>query len=491
LTAKNSLRLHNLLFDFISSLSIISQNHTGQCLNIDPSMSTCGMLRSPSEIPQLRHDLALALGFSEHQAETLAEPYLNYIENRHTGDGALDGFLRLFIKVVLHFQEETTATATEKATGTKSSPTINSVQAFIDHLCQYSDGDYFANTKESSNLRKELVTDTVLYILGVWVAMLSYFVQLPGGYRQIQRAYFLKSGNGKGKEFQQALDGRFPDLLNGSGLLPSPNDCQDAPFPMIANSQTTHSSFTYNQAQRMPFIGAAANCHSQYGNNGLNSTLPSITRAALLHTRIDDLESLSIKSSKLNAYNLSSLGGVRIHWTINFSRHMLLSRFAGRDVLEVFALPCILKGGAKSLRAAGVPRDLIHEVQESYSLLFNTTDVRHIHGQLVKAACLRWLCWCRACSFHRLREKELRSLRKSKNFPFGRRSLRSNAKSEYDPFLEELMRNLGPGDWCFELFPHLWDRIVALEEHLGNSKPWNFWVLLRDRRDTLQFWTFL
>lgn len=454
-------------------------------------MSNYSALINHSTIPQLRLNLALALGFSEHQAGTLAGPYLNYIENRHTGDGSLDEFLRLFIKVVLHFQEGTAASATEKAASTQSAPNANGVQAYIDYLCNSSNEYYFADTRENSALREELVTDTVLYILGVWVAMLSYFVQLPGGYRQIQLAYFLKSGTQLGNDFLQALNGTLSSLLKGSGLLPSPNDSQDTLFSMIAKSPTTYGASVHNQALRMPVGDAAASNYPQYTNSSSNNNFPSSTRAALLHTRIDDMESLSIKSSTLNAYNLSVLGGVRIHWTINFSRHMLLSRFAGRDVLEVFALPCILKGGVKSLCAAGVPQGLIHEVQESYSILFNAADRRPIHDRLVTAAGLRWLCWCRACSFHRLRERELSLLRKGKNFPIGRRSLGSNAKSEFDPVLEELMGNLGPDDWCFELFPHLWERIVALEEHLGNSKPWNFWVLLRDRRDTLQFWTFL
>jgi hypothetical protein len=67
----------------------------------------------------------------------------------------------------------------------------------------------------------------------------------------------------------------------------------------------------------------------------------------------------------------------------------------------------------------------------------------------------------------------------------------AQSRSEFDPLLLELMSNPEPENWDHELFVHLWPRIDALDEHLQGAKPWNFWVLFRDRRDTLQFWTFL
>jgi hypothetical protein len=53
-----------------------------------------------------------------------------------------------------------------------------------------------------------------------------------------------------------------------------------------------------------------------------------------------------------------------------------------------------------------------------------------------------------------------------------------------------LMSDYQPSDWVQDLFPCLWPRIVVLEEHLHMAKPWSIWILFRDRRDTLQFWTF-
>jgi len=430
-----------------------------------------------SIIPQLRRDLAGALGFTEYQATTLAEPYLNYIENRHTGDGSMEAFLRLFIQVLQHFQDnESEKDDSSRSSSTSANQSANGIQTFIDSVSKSATEPYFVHTTAGSTLRMELVTDTILYILGIWVAMLSYFVKLPAGYRQIELAYYMTKKANPSKGLESCFAENLPELLKGSGLLPSPRDGQGGLTSISVNSKTASTTDSVTQTDNF-----ASQCHV--------GDLPT-AGTQLFHTRIDSLESLSIRSSALNAYTLTFLGGLRIHWTINLSRHLLLSRFAGRDVLEVFALPCILQGGAKSLRAAGIPSGLIHEVQESYSILFNATGDRSTHNRLVKTACLRWLCWCRACSLHRLRNRELDALRRSKHFPVGRRPRRNPVKSEFDPLLEELMKTLDPEDWSYELFPHLWNRIVTLEEHLGNAKPWNFWVLLRDRRDTLQFWTF-
>jgi magnesium-transporting ATPase (P-type) len=46
-------------------------------------------------------------------------------------------------------------------------------------------------------------------------------------------------------------------------------------------------------------------------------------------------------------------------------------------------------------------------------------------------------------------------------------------------------------EWDQMTFPHLWTRILHLEHALQNAKPWSFWVLFRDRREKLPFWTFL
>lgn len=44
---------------------------------------------------------------------------------------------------------------------------------------------------------------------------------------------------------------------------------------------------------------------------------------------LDSLESLTVKSTRLNAYTLSVFGSVEISWTHNISRHLVLSKRDG------------------------------------------------------------------------------------------------------------------------------------------------------------------
>ena len=78
----------------------------------------------------------------------------------------------------------------------------------------------------------------------------------------------------------------------------------------------------------------------------------------------------------------------------------------------------------------------------------------------------------------------------SKHRTLGAKKAQRAHNSEYDPLLAKLMSSES-SDWTPDMFPHLRARIVILEEHLEEAKPWSVWVLFRDRRDTLQFWTFL
>ena len=45
--------------------------------------------------------------------------------------------------------------------------------------------------------------------------------------------------------------------------------------------------------------------------------------------------------------------------------------------------------------------------------------------------------------------------------------------------------------WSQTEYAQLWPRIMALDAHLWQTKPWSFSVLFRDRRNTIQYWTFL
>ncbi|KAF2190138.1 hypothetical protein K469DRAFT_560576 [Zopfia rhizophila CBS 207.26] len=197
-------------------------------------------------------------------------------------------------------------------------------------------------------------------------------------------------------------------------------------------------------------------------------------------------------ATRLNAFTLSVLAAVEISWTQNISRHMLLSQHGGRHVLEVFALPCVFNATFLPSDAVGISSDLAQEIQESYCILFNAWPETSLHAKLgLFLGLWRW-CWCWSCSAYRYRTNTIHKLKKTftPNSRNSKRALESAPKSEFDPLLVELMNNEHPSDWTYELFPCLWPRITMLEEHLQRAKPWSIWILFRDRRDTLQFWTF-
>ncbi|EAT82472.2 hypothetical protein SNOG_10137 [Parastagonospora nodorum SN15] len=195
-------------------------------------------------------------------------------------------------------------------------------------------------------------------------------------------------------------------------------------------------------------------------------------------------------ATRLNAYTLRVFGAVDIVWTHNLSRHMLLCKRNGQYVLEVFALPCALSATTLTSSAVGISAEYAQEITESYSMLFNAWPDTPRHATISSAFVARRFCWCWSCSAHRYRHQLISTYQKlsDKRTPGAKRSKNAHA-SEFDPLLVELMKN-EPSDWTPDLFPSLWPRIMILEEHLQSAKPWNIWILFRDRRDTLQFWTF-
>lgn len=220
-----------------------------------------------------------------------------------------------------------------------------------------------------------------------------------------------------------------------------------------------------------------------------------------LYAMLDDLgvqESLSISAKRLNAFTLNVLGEVDILWTPNVSRHLLLTNVGGRHILELFSLPCAF--GATTSPAVGIPCELQQEIEESYAILFNAWPEEPLHAKL-EAFIVRKLCWCLFCCAYRHRQRSVvrkvcwcwsccayrhrqRSIRKINN-------MSNPMQGDFDPTLENLMVKDPMNDWTPGSFPSLWPRVARLEEHLQSSRPWSLWVLFRDRRDTLQFWTFL
>lgn len=200
---------------------------------------------------------------------------------------------------------------------------------------------------------------------------------------------------------------------------------------------------------------------------------------------------MSIKAIHLNAFTFNALGACEIAWTHNISRHMLLSRHHGTSILEIFALPCVFGGTFLTSEAIGLSSEYIQEIQDSYSILFNAWPNLPLHARLRLG--LQQFCICWSCSAYRYRQKVISKLRKdcAQSSRKSRNGRKVPHHSEFDPQLVTLMNSTDTADWTYEFFPSLWPRIVALEEHLLEAKPWNIWILFRDRRDTLQFYTFL
>ncbi|KAH7176756.1 hypothetical protein EDB81DRAFT_850589 [Dactylonectria macrodidyma] len=369
----------------------------------------------------LRLTLASALGLSDNVA---AKPHLQYIESSWPGRGELHDFLRLFIDVVDHFR------------GPKPP-----IQQYIDRLVSSHEHSYFSDTIPGSSLRTTRVTEAVLIILGTWMLMQPYFILTRHDQRRVVFAYCAKQGReySEAEAFAQPL----PKLLSQSGLLPNAYELNESGLNSVQNS----------------------------------SVAEIITEPFGLHDSMGLLESLSLSPKRLNAVLLSRLGGVRVTWTTNISRHLLLSKHGERTYLELFALPCALQGDAGSvLSAMGISMDLIDEIECSYATLFNPSRPSNFHKRLTKLKGFCHWCWCLHCASYRLRRQLLGTLKLS--------------HLNYDPTLETLMER-DAAEWDQTEFKQLWPRISTLYSHMQQTKPWSFWVLFRDSRDTVQYWTFL
>jgi hypothetical protein len=441
-----------------------------------------------SHLPDpLRVELAHALGFVEYPTTTSPdpEPYLNYIVNRCVGRSTLEEYLKLVIHVIEQF----------KVDGSDQSRPPQTIQSLIEDLTNGHNG-CFCDTQAGSLARRDVVEDTVMYVLGIWTLLVSSFVHLPiaGGARKITLAFKLRVQGTGSTSNSRCYDESLSGLLAGSGLLPSaaqwnlPLDGRDSavvskpasdPLSMLRRPQDSGKSSLVSPEGSMPSL----------------HTLDPIRRAdtptpLYLLDDLDSLESLHVAATRMNAYTLSVFGAVDIAWTHNISRHMLLCKRSGRHVLEVFSLPCALSATTLTSSGVGVSLDYVNEIAESYSILFNAWPNIPLHAKLGKLFGVRRFCWCWSCSARRHRDQLVSEYRKlcDRRSPSAKRS-RAAYASEFDPLLIELMDNEA-SDWTPEIFPSLWPRIMALEEHLQSAKPWNIWVLFRDRRDTLQFWTF-
>jgi hypothetical protein len=428
--------------------------------------------------------LARAIGFADYPNNTAAEPYLNYISNRHIGRGTLEEYISLFLRVVEHFKQDGSNGA--------QTPALDSIQVLLDNLVVSVNEKLFSDTKAGSTVRKEDVEDTVMYILGTWTMLLSSFVQLPNGVRKVMVAYTLRAQSRgiTGAAYEEGLAG----LLKGSGLLPTPTWAQapashpDDDIIRIARKLVallSHEKSSLEDSVTSPGVSS--------GNPFFESFGPSTSESQVSFRSLDNMdsvESLSVRAKRLNAFTLSTLGAVEMSWTHNISRHMQLSRHDGRYVLDIFALPCVFDATSLLSPAVGISSELAQEIKESYCILFNAWPDVPMHAKIGRYLGIRKVCPCWSCSAHRFRRDALAKLRKSTSRK-RQRSRNEFQKNEFDPMLIELMDSSESSDWTHDLFPSLWPRITMLEQHLEKAKPWNLWILFWDRRDTLQYWTFL
>lgn len=413
---------------------------------------------------QLRIDLAHALGFQSYPDLSTAEPYLNYIYNRNILAEEQE-YIRLLVRAIEHF----------KANGT--------IQALFDQLVASESEEIFLETYPGSTARKENVTDIIMYIIGVRTMMLGSFVQLPTRARKIIQAYSAQR-TGKDNPYEETLAA----LVRGSGLLPMVG-VRDGLQPANDEDEVVRT------ARKLISLLSGGSLENLKGlsNSTILEKSDSNESGHPYHSLqdIDSIESLSVKATRLNVFTLNVLGAMDVSWTHDVSRHMLISQRRGRYVMEIFALPCVFDATSLAAKQTGISLELAQEIQESYGILFNAWPKLPTHAKIGRYFGLRRVCWCWSCSAHRYRSTIISQLRDGRNHTSRRKWRQKNSlRSEFDPQLIELMCNGEACDWTFELFPSLWIRIVALEDHLHRAKPWSIWVLLRDRRDTLQFWTF-
>ena len=248
--------------------------------------------------------------------------------------------------------------------------------SLIQKLCS-SQELYFLDMTSDPGLREECIKNAVLLVVGICTAMKSYFVSLQGSHRPIFLSYHLKNGGSTDTAVQEPIGETLPSLIRGSGMIPGCSE--DKTLSPIQDIATTPDP---------------------------NAYFP-----------IDFIESLYIPSTALNASKLHSLAGVRIHWTDNISRHLLLSQHAGIYYLELFTLPCMLQGGGeRTLANSGIPKQYMSEIQQSYANLFNPTSSSITHEWLGRPLGVRWWCWCLSCTSERLARRELRRRKRtSKN----------------------------------------------------------------------------
>ena len=408
-----------------------------------------------------RETLAHTLGFHDYPTNATAAPYMNYIVNQHRGRDKLESYLRLFTFVVNFFCK-----GTIDEDGNRVPATISGL---VDHLVAQTSHEMFQDTGEDRATRVAVVEDNVMCIIGVWTMMLSSFELLPNGLRKIGVAYNAQV-QAAPRDTRHHYEETVASLVKRSRLVPG---CGRWGETMDIDLSATLQDRDVTETK------------SDIDFNFMD--------------RPDYYETMSIKATRLNACRLSVIGGVDIVWTFNVSRHMILSRrseqhlFAarGRFVLELFALPCAFSHDNQIPDGMVITPDQRQEIYESYGLLF-TAWPEPLHVKYGRYLGVRRFCWCWAFSAHRFHHQTTEMYKTLSGMDPDWTKSKGSPKVEFDPMLVTLINaSTQSSDWSNDMLPSLWPRIIILENHLRTAKPKSIWALLRDRRDTLQYYTFL
>jgi len=280
--------------------------------------------------------------------------------------------------------------------------------------------------------RRDRVTETVFTVLGLWSLTRPSFVTDTDKIRPVIWAYDARI-NGQAPRIPP-LTRSLAELIKGSGLIPA--------------SSSGHL--------RPQTIDSAEDPNTYYP--------------------------MSIPAEALNLSKLATLAGIHVHWTDNIARHLLLSSHAGASYVELYAFPCMLRRSEEMYTPTGVTKAYINEVSKSYAILFRP---RHTIATTHRVAnwfgARRLFCWCLSCTSYRLTQLEFRAIQSERA---------QYAGIIFDPVLHEVSGDKRT-DWSQGSYPNLWARVMALQAALQDAKPWSFWVLFRDRREKLPFWTFL
>jgi hypothetical protein len=371
--------------------------------------------------------LAKALGFSQYPTSMTAQPYLQHIISKCNNSDRVKDFLWLFSEIVA---------PTNLALPAQTLPR-RSIATIINTFEADAGNRYFLGRVAPTRLT--YVTNTVFLILGLWSMMEMNFDSQTHLLRPIIWAFNARVNNQL--PAVDPLTRSFPELVEASGLIPDSSNTQNMPQSITSTADP-------------------------------NSYFP--------------IYPLSIPARNLNLSKLATLAGINVHWTDNIARHLLLSPHAGTFYVELYAFPCTLDNACRTtdfLERTGISVDYMNEISTSYAILFNPVSVGSIHKIFNCFGARRFFCWCLSCTSYRLKHRQYRILRSEESV------LRSIF---FDPALDNVTTTSSSlRNWNKTSYPNLWSRIVTLESALQNAKPWSFWVLFRDRREKLPFWTFL